>query len=99
MLFLSLTAPHTGSSRWFGQRGKIRAQIPIFPPKSFVHVMKAPQNPLSTHSGVCALADCALDYPCPCPARRVLPYSIVLRAMRVKSLPAARPRLEACESE
>ena len=37
----------------FGQRGKIPAQIPIFPAKSLVHVMKAPQDRLSTHSRVC----------------------------------------------
>ena len=56
MLFLALPPyqpQHTGSLGWFGQWGKIPAQIPIFPAKSLVHVMKAPQDRLSTHSRVC----------------------------------------------
>ena len=51
------TSPNIERIGWpirFGQRGKIPAQIPIFPAKSLVHVMKAPQDRLSTHSRVCA---------------------------------------------
>ena len=49
---------HASTGRYTreSQPGKIPAQIPIFPAKSLVHVMKAPQDRLSTHSRVCARA-------------------------------------------